>query len=104
MRRRLAAKAQIVVDALARIGGIRSLPHPIEVVASPEQLRYRNRASFTLRRRGEGDVVAGFHGVDAPGRVVDVDGALPSPRRADRSCLGGAARRVGSKRSLSPRR
>ena len=75
----LAAKARIVADALARIGGIRSLPHSIEVVASPEQLRYRNRVSFTLRRRGEGEVVAGFHALGAPGRVVDVDGRCLLP-------------------------
>ncbi len=67
-----AAKAGIVVDAIRRLGDI-DVDRP-EVVASPAPLHYRNRLSFALRRLGGGRVVAGFHAVGRPGRIVDVDG------------------------------
>ncbi len=64
------AKAQLVVDALQRIGGIR-VPTP-DVVASPRPFAYRNRVSFTLRRVAQ-HVIAGFHELERPDRVVDID-------------------------------
>lgn len=75
----LAAKSRIVQDALGRIGGI-----PVEapeVVASPSEFRYRNRVTFTLRRLGRGQVIAGFHEIGNPGRIVQIDGRclLPEP-------------------------
>jgi 23S rRNA (uracil1939-C5)-methyltransferase len=78
-----AAKARIVQDALQRIGGIEA-PRP-DLVPSPLEFRYRNRLSFTLLRQRSGDVVAGFHAHERPGRVVDVDERclLPEPALAD---------------------
>ena len=64
-------KGRFVVDALTRIGGFSDVPVP-EVVPSPGRLRYRNRVSYTLRRVGNGYVVAGFHALDRPAHVVDV--------------------------------
>ena len=69
----LRAKARIVADALTRIGGVAT--EPPEVVASPNELRYRNRVSFALRREEHGRVVAGFHALDDPDRIVDLDGS-----------------------------
>ncbi|HEY8485227.1 MAG TPA: TRAM domain-containing protein [Longimicrobiales bacterium] len=66
----LRAKAGIVRDALERIGGF-ALGLP-EVVPSPEEFRYRNRVSFTLVRLGSGRVVAGFHELGHPGRILDI--------------------------------
>lgn len=73
----LRAKASLVKEAVRRIGG-RDLEAPV-VVPSPNEFRYRNRVSFTLRRL-EGDrVVAGFHELEQPGRVLDIDGACLLP-------------------------
>jgi 23S rRNA (uracil1939-C5)-methyltransferase len=73
----LAAKRRIVADALARIGGVEvEVP---EVVPSPREHRYRNRVSFALRRLGGGRVEAGFHAIDDPDRIVDVDGRCLLP-------------------------
>lgn len=69
----LRVKARRVADALRRIGRVDVAPP--EVVPSPEEFRYRNRVAFTLVRLGAGRVVAGFHELEDPGRVVDVDGA-----------------------------
>jgi 23S rRNA (uracil1939-C5)-methyltransferase len=79
----LRAKARLVADAVGRIGGV-EVTEP-EIVASPEQLRYRNRVSFTLLRLGMGRVVAGFHEPGRPGRLVDVGGdcLLPEPAVAE---------------------
>lgn len=68
----LMAKAVIVRDVLQRIGG-QDVDVP-EVVPSPARLRYRNRASFRLARVGAGKVIAGFHQLGKPGRLVDIDG------------------------------
>jgi 23S rRNA (uracil1939-C5)-methyltransferase len=68
----LRAKARIVADALARIGGL-EVEAP-EVVRSPREQRYRNRVSFALRRLGRGQVVAGFHALHDAERVLDIDG------------------------------
>lgn len=73
----LRAKAGIVAEALRRIGG-REIEAPV-VVASPDEFRYRNRVAFTLRRLAGGRVVAGFHEIEQPGRVLDIDGACLLP-------------------------
>jgi 23S rRNA (uracil1939-C5)-methyltransferase len=65
-----ASKAAVVGDALRRIGGL-DVDDP-EVVASPEEYRYRNKASFVLRRLKGGRVVAGFHHRKIRRRIVDV--------------------------------
>jgi 23S rRNA (uracil1939-C5)-methyltransferase len=63
-------KGRFVADALARIGGL-DLPVP-EVQGSPLAWGYRNRVTFTLRRLRGGRVVAGFHALERPARVVEV--------------------------------
>ncbi|HEX7119654.1 MAG TPA: TRAM domain-containing protein [Longimicrobiales bacterium] len=101
----LRVKREIVADALRRIGGVEAeVP---AVVASPEEFRYRNRVSFTLRRLGGGRVVAGFHEVGRPGRVVDITQAclLPEPAVAEvwgrlRAAWGDDASRLPSGREL----
>ncbi len=67
----LRARGSIVREALRRIGGI-DVNEP-DVVASPLEFRYRNRVSLTLRRPGGGRVSAGFHELDRPDRVLDID-------------------------------
>lgn len=75
----LRAKSEMVAAALRRIGGVEtSAP---EVVASPAEVRYRNRVSFTLLRSA-GGVQAGFHTLEQPGTVVDVDGGCLLPEEA----------------------
>jgi 23S rRNA (uracil1939-C5)-methyltransferase len=94
----LRAKARIVADALARIGGV--AVDPPEVTASPAEFHYRNRVSFTLVRLDGGGVVAGFHEIHRPDRVLDIDDAclMPEPAVAEawsvirRSWGPGAAR------------
>jgi len=76
----LEVKSRIVADALARIGQLR-VDAP-EVVASPEEFRARNRVSFTLLRLRGGGVVAGFHEVSRPDRVLDIDGTCLMPEQA----------------------
>jgi 23S rRNA (uracil1939-C5)-methyltransferase len=80
----LRAKREIVVEALRRIGGIEVEPREapaLAVIPSPLEFRYRNRVSFTLLRMVGNRVVAGFHEINRPGRVVDITGAclLPEP-------------------------
>jgi len=75
----LAWKGRIVADALARIGRVEDVAVP-EVVASPEETRYRSRVTFTLRRLAGGRVVAGFHALGRPAHVVDVGGECVLPR------------------------
>jgi 23S rRNA (uracil1939-C5)-methyltransferase len=101
----LRAKSRIVADALSRLGGLEV--EPPEVVASPEETRYRSRVSFTLKRLSQGRVVAGFHAQGAPGRIVDVDGRclLPEPAIAEawdalRAAWGPDARRLPSGETL----
>lgn len=65
-------KGRMVVDALERIGHLEEVPEP-EVVASPRELHYRDRLSFTLRKLRSGRVVAGFHELHESHRVLDVD-------------------------------
>lgn len=101
----LGIKATIVAEALRRIGGL-DVPEP-EVVPSPHEFRYRNRVSFTLLRLGAGRVVAGFHELNRPGRIVDITDAclLPEPAVADawgalRRAWGPDAYRLPSGRQL----
>lgn len=79
----LAAKRELVREALRRIGGM-EIEVP-EVVASPRETKYRNRVSFALRRLGGGRVVAGFHDRLNPDRILDIDGRclLPEPAVAE---------------------
>ncbi|MSR22534.1 MAG: class I SAM-dependent RNA methyltransferase [Gemmatimonadetes bacterium] len=67
----LDAKGRIVADALTRIGGFGTMPH-LELRPSPAEWKYRNRVTLTLRRR-EGGVTAGFHALEDPAELVDVD-------------------------------
>jgi 23S rRNA (uracil1939-C5)-methyltransferase len=76
----LEAKSRIVADGLVRIGRLETEPPP--VAPSPRETRYRNRVSFALRRLGSGRVVAGFHALGDPGRVIDVDGRCLLPEMA----------------------
>ncbi len=73
----LRVKSFLVADALNRIGKLDvALPH---VEPSPTEFRYRNRVSFTLMRLQHGRVVAGFHELEKPGRIVDIGGACLLP-------------------------
>src|SRR5690606_21845044 len=96
----LRAKAQIVADALRRIGGLEA--EPPDVVPSPEEFRYRNRVSFTLRRLGAGRVVAGFHEVNRPGRIVDITEACLLPEASIAEVWGRLRASWGEDASLLP--
>src|SRR5690606_13114782 len=76
----LQVKERIVADAFARIGGI-ALPRAPEAVASPQEFRYRNRVSFTLKRSPGGVVEAGFHSLHEPHRITPVDGRCLLPEQ-----------------------
>jgi 23S rRNA (uracil1939-C5)-methyltransferase len=75
----LAWKGSFVADAMLRIGGI-DIEAPA-VAPSPRRTAYRNRLTFTVRRLRTGRVVAGFHALGDPDRIVDVRGEclLPEP-------------------------
>lgn len=96
----LDAKARIVQDALRRIAHLDvGLP---TVVGSPQEFRYRNRVSFTLRRE-RSRVIAGFHELERPDRLLDVTGACLLPEEplarawdALRGAWGPEARRLPS--------
>ena len=75
----LYAKGTIVHDALTRIGKLQ-IERPV-VTGSPREFHYRNRASFTLLRLAR-RVVAGFHELEHPGRIVDVGAACLLPEEA----------------------
>jgi 23S rRNA (uracil1939-C5)-methyltransferase len=66
----LRAKALLVSETMRRIGGFDIEVPRIE--PSPHEFHYRNRASFTLLRTG-GRVIAGYHVLESPGRILDVD-------------------------------
>lgn len=100
----LEAKSRIVGDALQRIGKLDIAPP--EVVPSPDEFRYRNRVSFSLRRE-PGGVVAGFHALEDPDTLVDIgaDCLLPEPAVAEvwgrlREEWGDDARRLPSGEEL----
>lgn len=69
----LRAKGALVTEALTRIGGRSDVPEP-DVHRAPSETRYRNRATFTLRRLAHPRVVAGFHELGGPGRILDLGG------------------------------
>jgi 23S rRNA (uracil1939-C5)-methyltransferase len=96
----LSAKAVIVVDALARIGGIAI--DPPAVVASPAELRYRNRVSFSLVRLRDGSVRAGFHELERPDRVLDIDETCLMPEPAVAGAWGELRRVWGRGASRLP--
>ena len=75
----LAAKSQMVFDALTRIGKLQ-VSAPV-VIGSPLEFRYRNRVSFSLRRLAKG-VVAGFHELEQPGRVLDIGAECLLPEQS----------------------
>jgi 23S rRNA (uracil1939-C5)-methyltransferase len=77
--RQLEWKARFVKDALERIGGL-DVPDLPPIVRSPRETHYRNRISFALRRLTGGRVVAGFHALERPGRIVDVVSECVLPR------------------------
>jgi 23S rRNA (uracil1939-C5)-methyltransferase len=72
-------KARFVKDALERIGGVALADRP-PITGSPNETRYRSRIAFSLRRLGKGRVIAGFHALDRPGRIVDVHDECLLPR------------------------
>jgi len=76
----LEAKGEVVTSALSRIGKVDRLPRPV-LHPSPLEFGYRNRVTFTLRRRRAEGVVAGFHASEQPDVIVDVDERclLPEP-------------------------
>jgi 23S rRNA (uracil1939-C5)-methyltransferase len=76
---RLRAKGALVGDALRRIGKL-EVEDPV-VRPAPSESHYRNRVTFTLLRHPGGRVTAGFHALERPGRIVDVDDRclLPEP-------------------------
>ncbi|MFQ5536900.1 MAG: class I SAM-dependent RNA methyltransferase [Gemmatimonadota bacterium] len=98
-------KGIFIRDALSRIGG-REETAPPAVVPSPRTLHYRSRLRFTLRRLRGGRVVAGFHDVERPSRVVDLSDCLlgeePLVRvwSALRDAWGPGARRLPAGRRL----
>jgi 23S rRNA (uracil1939-C5)-methyltransferase len=76
----LRVKSFLVADALTRIGKLDvALPH---VEPSPNEFRYRNRVSFTLMRLQHGRLVAGFHELEKPGRIVDIGGDCLLPEES----------------------
>ncbi len=70
-------KSRFVTDALERIGKVR-VPLPT-VAPSPGRFHYRNRVTFTLRRLRDAQVVAGFHGLEHPDNLVDIEGECLLP-------------------------
>lgn len=73
-------KGRFIEDGLKRIGRVEAPPE-VDVVPAEATTRYRSRVAFTLRRLRGGRVVAGFHGLDRPAHVVDIEGGclLPTP-------------------------
>lgn len=96
----LRAKAEIVASALRRIGGF-DVDVP-DVVASPREFQYRNRVSFTLLRLGRGRVVAGFHELDRPDRVVDISSECLLPESPIAEVWGRLRAAWGEEASLLP--
>jgi 23S rRNA (uracil1939-C5)-methyltransferase len=92
-------KGDTVREALKRISHVDiGLP---EVVPSPNEQNYRSRVTFTLIRLPAGRVVAGFHHLSVPHRIVDVEEGciLPEPALAAvwtglRRAWGEGARRL----------
>lgn len=96
---RLRVKGALVGDALRRIGKL-EVEDPA-VRPAPSELHYRNRVTFTFLRHPGGRVTAGFHALERPGRIVDVDDRclLPEPALLEvwtalRRGWGGGAERL----------
>ena len=98
-------KSDTVREALRRISHVDiELP---DVVPSPKERNYRSRVTFTLIRLPGGRVVAGFHHLSMPHRIVDVEEGciLPEPAVASvwtglRRAWGEGARRLPAGRKL----
>ena len=98
-------KGDTVREALKRISHVDiTLPG---VVPSPTERNYRSRVTFTLVRLTGGRVVAGFHHLGVPHRIVDVEEGciLPEPAVASvwtglRRAWGEGARRLPAGRKL----
>jgi 23S rRNA (uracil1939-C5)-methyltransferase len=98
-------KGDTVREALKRISHVDiALP---AVVPSPNERNYRSRVTFTLVRLAGGRVVAGFHHLGVPHRIVDVEEGciLPEPAVASiwtglRRAWGEGARRLPAGRKL----
>jgi 23S rRNA (uracil1939-C5)-methyltransferase len=97
----LEAKRTLVREALARIGSV-ALAAPPEITASPAEFRYRNRVSFTLLRVGE-RAIAGFHELDRPGRIMDIDGTCLLPEAPVAAAWDALRARWGQGARLLPR-
>ena len=98
-------KGDTVRAALRRISHVDV--EPPEVVPSPKERDYRSRVTFTLIRLQGGRVVAGFHHLRVPHRIVDVEEGciLPEPAVASvwtslRRAWGEGARRLPAGRKL----
>lgn len=96
----LAAKAQLVYDALTRIGKL-DIAMPT-VVGSPREFRYRNRVSFTLVRLAN-RVVAGFHELERPGRVLDIGADCLLPEESVAAAWSELRNAWGPSANLLPR-
>ena len=70
-------KGRMAGDALRRIGGMEVEDPAVE--ASPGELRYRNRMTFTLRRLTGDRLVAGLRELGRVGRILDVGGECLLP-------------------------
>jgi len=98
-------KSDTVREALRRISHVDI--EPPDVVPSPKERNYRSRVTFTLIRLPGGRVVAGFHHLSMPHRIVDVEEGciLPEPAVASvwtglRRAWGEGARRLPAGREL----
>lgn len=76
-------KRRIVLDALARIGGLREVPVR-ETVASPQSFGYRNKVELTVGRTQRGGRVVGMHAAGSASDLVDVDRCLVLDDAANR--------------------
>jgi 23S rRNA (uracil1939-C5)-methyltransferase len=100
--RQLEWKARFVKDALVRIGRL-DVPDLPPIVGSPRETHYRNRISFALRRLRGGRVVAGFHALERPGRIVDVVSECVLPRPVLLEAWSALRASWGESASLLPR-
>jgi 23S rRNA (uracil1939-C5)-methyltransferase len=99
--RQIQAKSRIVFEALRRIGGI-DLSEPPPVTPSPNEFRYRNRVSFTLLRLPSGRVIAGFHEIDRPDRVLDISADCLLPEQPLAAAWAALRANWGERASLLP--
>jgi 23S rRNA (uracil1939-C5)-methyltransferase len=97
----LEIKARIVYDALKRIGGIDVGTMP-PVTPSPNEFQYRNRVSFSLVRLLDGRVLAGFHEIDRPDRVLDISDKCLLPEPALAAAWGSLRAGWGEQASFLP--